>query len=178
MKAIRLSQAIRSSGISDWIKLEVIPDQRYLMPDPVETFKAAQYLIKDGFKVFPYMHADPVLSKKLEDVGCSAVMPLASPIGSNQGLKMKYMIQLIIAQSDVPVIIDAGISCPSDVVKLMEMGADAVMVNTAIATAKDPLRMATAFKSAAYTGRLAFLSGLPSPTVASPSSPLTKFLNV
>ncbi|MEK9657067.1 MAG: thiazole synthase [bacterium] len=175
-EALRLAHAIRASGISNWIKLEVIPDPRYLMPDPVETFIAAERLIKEGFIVFPYIHADPVLAKKLEDVGCATVMPLASPIGSNQGLKMAYMIQLIIDQSNVPVIIDAGIGCPSDAVKVMEMGADAVMINTAIATAQNPVGMAESFKWAVHSGRQAFLSGLPSSGTAAASSPLTDFL--
>lgn len=176
-EAIRLAQAIRSAGISDWIKLEVIPDAQYLMPDPVETFKAAKLLIKDGFKILPYIHADPVLAKKCEDIGCSAVMPLASPIGSNQGLKMLYMIRLIIAQSSVPVIIDAGISSPSDACKLMEIGCDAVMVNTAIATSANPVVMATSFHQAIQAGRQAFLAGLgPVSNSAEASSPLTAFL--
>eukprot|EP01047_Picozoa_sp_COSAG01_P009638 COSAG01_NODE_398_length_17547_cov_206.793501_12_plen_259_part_00 len=177
-EACRLAGAIRAAGISNWIKLEVIPDPRYLMPDPVETLIAAERLIKDGFTVFPYMHADPVLAKKLEDIGCATVMPLASPIGSNQGLKMAYMIQLIIEQSNVPVIVDAGIGCPSEAAKVMEMGADAVMVNTAIATAQDPVQMAMAFKLAIEAGRLAYLAGLAGEqSLANASSPLTDFLD-
>lgn len=176
-EAIRLAAAARASGITNWIKLEVIPDPTYLMPDPVETFKAAKELINQGFIVLPYIHADPVLAKKLEEIGCSAVMPLAAPIGSKDGLKMAYMISIIIKQSTVPVIIDAGIASPSDACKVMEMGADAVMLNTAIASAQDPILMSKAFKKAIEAGRQAFLSGLSQASSPTPSSPLLNFIS-
>jgi len=177
-EAVRLAHAIRSAGISNWIKLEVIPDAKYLLPDAVETYLAAQLLIKEGFTVLPYIHADPVLAKKCEEIGCAAVMPLASPIGSNQGLKMAYMIKIIIEQSNVPVIVDAGISSPSDACKLMEIGTDAVMVNTAIATSANPVVMAKAFDYAIQAGRQAYLAGLgPISNLATASSPLTSFLS-
>ena len=148
------------------------------MPDPVETLIAAEALIKDGFEVLPYIHADPILAKKLEDLGCAAVMPLGSPIGSNQGLQSKHFIQMIIDQSNIPVIVDAGIGAPSDACMAMEMGAAAVMVNTAIATAQDPIKMSIAFKNATEAGRMAYLSGLAEKSQhAEASSPLTGFLH-
>lgn len=162
---------------SQWIKLEIHPDQRYLLPDPIETLKAAEALVKKGYYVLPYCGADPVLCKRLEEVGCAAVMPLGAPIGSNQGLQTKPFIEIIVEQSRVPVIVDAGIGKPSEAMAAMEMGVDAVLVNTAIATAKDPLAMAAAFAQAVNTGRRAFEAGLGAKVSgASATSPLTAFL--
>lgn len=158
-EAILLARLAREAGLGSWLKLEVIPDPRYLMPDPVETFKAAEQLIQEGFIVLPYIHADPVLAKKLADVGCATVMPLAAPIGSAQGLKTKEMIQIIIEQATVPVVVDAGLGTPSHACEAMEMGADAVLVNTAIATAGDPVAMAEAFRLGVEAGRKGFLAG-------------------
>ncbi|MAH81013.1 MAG: thiazole synthase [Rickettsiales bacterium] len=177
-EAIRCAQIARTAAQTDFVKLEVTPEQNHLMPDPIETLKAATELVKDGFKVLPYIHADPILAKKCEDVGCSAVMPLGSPIGSNQGLQSKHFIEIIIEQSSIPVIVDAGIGTPSDACIAMEMGADAVMVNTAIATASNPIEMAKAFYQATSAGRKAYLSGLAEKSYqAEASSPLTGFLN-
>jgi thiazole synthase len=145
---------------TSWVKLEIHPDPRYLLPDPVETLKAAEILVKEDFTVLPYIHADPVLCKRLEDVGTAAVMPLAAPIGSNKGLEMREMLQIIIAESRVPVVIDAGIGAPSHAAEAMEMGADAVLVNTAIAVAGDPVAMGEAFCKAVEAGRSAYESGL------------------
>jgi len=176
-EAIRLARLARAATGINWLKLEVTPDPYYLLPDPVETLKAAEVLVKDGFVVLPYINADPVLSKRLEDVGTATVMPLASPIGSNQGLKTRASLEIIIEQATVPVVVDAGLGLPSHAAEAMEIGADAVLVNTAIATAADPVAMAKAFKLAVEAGRTAFLSG---PAVAerraSASSPLTGFL--
>ncbi len=177
-EAIRCAQIARSSANTNFVKLEVTPEQNHLMPDPIETLKAAEILIKEGFDVLPYIHADPILAKKLEDIGCCAVMPLGSPIGSNQGLQSKHFIKMIIKESSIPVIIDAGIGTPSDACIAMELGADAVMVNTAIATAENPIQMAIAFKQATIAGRQAYLAGLaPKSTTAHASSPLTGFLH-
>lgn len=163
---------------TNWIKLEIHPDPKYLLPDPIETLKAAEKLVKQGFIVLPYCHADPVLCKRLEEVGCAAVMPLAAPIGSNKGIVTKEFIQIIVDQARVPVIVDAGIGAPSDAAKAMEMGVDAVIVNTAIAAARDPVAMAKAFKLAVSAGRLAYTAGLASTAnQAMPSSPLTSFLD-
>ena len=176
-EAIRLAKLAQAATGINWLKLEVTPDPYYLLPDPVETLKAAEILVKDGFVVLPYINADPVLAKKLEDVGTATVMPLASPIGSNQGLKTRASLEIIIEQANVPVVVDAGLGLPSHAADAMEMGADAVLVNTAIATAAEPARMAAAFKLAVEAGRIAFESG-PRTTVkkASASSPLTGFL--
>lgn len=163
---------------SQWIKLEIHPDQRYLLPDPIETLKAAEVLVKKGFHVLPYCGADPVLCKRLEEVGCAAVMPLGAPIGSNQGLQTKPFLHIIVEQATVPVIVDAGIGKPSDAMAAMEMGVDAVLVNTAIATARNPVAMASAFASAVETGRQAFEAGLGAThSIAQASSPLTAFLD-
>lgn len=171
-EAIRLARLARASGWSHWIKLEVTPDPRYLLPDGEETLHAAKMLIKEGFVVLPYMPADPILAKKLEEIGCAAVMPLGSPIGSNQGLKTLDSIQIIIEQSQIPVVVDAGIGKPSDAALAMECGADAVLVNTAIATATDPVLMADAFRQAVIAGRTGYLAGLsPSSVFAQASSP-------
>ncbi len=176
--AIFAAQLIREALHTSWIKLEIHPDQHHLLPDPVETLKAAGKLVEMGFKVLPYVHADPVLCRHLEDVGCVAVMPLGAPIGSNLGLRTRDFIEFIIQQSTVPVIVDAGIGCPSDAALAMEIGADAVMVNTAIATAKDPVLMARAFRMAVESGRLAFQAGLGAQNIQNiePTSPLTTFL--
>ena len=162
---------------SPWVKLEIHPDQRYLLPDPIETLLAAEALVKKGFHVLPYCGADPVLCKRLEEVGCAAVMPLGAPIGSNQGLQTKPFLQIIVEQASIPVIVDAGIGKPSEAMAAMELGVDAVLVNTAIATAKDPVAMAAAFASAVETGRNAFEAGLgATSSFAQASSPLTAFL--
>lgn len=160
-EAVRLARLSRASGISDWIKLEVTPDPKFLLPDGQETLKAAEILVKEGFKVMPYINADPILAKKLEDIGTVSVMPLGSPIGSNRGLKTIELIKIIIEQSNIPVVVDAGIGKPSDAALAMEIGADAVLINTAIATADDPVVMAEAFSKAVEAGRMAYVSGIP-----------------
>ena len=173
-EAVRLARLSRAAGCGSWIKLEVTPEPRYLLPDPIETLKAAELLVKDGFIVLPYMNADPVLAKRLEEAGCSAVMPLGSPIGSNRGIRTIDSIKIIIEQSNIPVVVDAGIGAPSDASLAMEMGADAVLVNTAIAVSKNPPQMAKAFSIAVSAGRLAYLAGVPTKTTtANASSPLT-----
>jgi thiazole synthase len=176
-EAVRLSRLARAATGIEWVKLEVTPDPYYLLPDPVETLKAAEILIKEGFIVLPYINADPILAKKLEDIGTATVMPLASPIGSNQGLKTRCSIEIIIEQSNVPVVVDAGLGLPSHACEAMEIGADAVLVNTAIATASAPVAMAEAFKLAVEAGRTAYLCGAGRVKKrASASSPLTGFL--
>ena len=176
-EAVRLSKLARAATGINWVKLEVTPDPCYLLPDPVETFKAAEILVKDGFVVLPYINADPILAKRLEDVGTATVMPLASPIGSNQGLKTRAALEIIIEQANVPVVVDAGLGLPSHAADAMEIGADAVLVNTAIATAAEPAKMAEAFKMAVKAGRAAYLSGPAAVSrKASASSPLTGFL--
>jgi len=176
-EAVRLAWLARSAGLPPWIKVEVIPDPRYLMPDPVETLRACETLVRDGFVVLPYIHADPVLAKRLEEIGTAAVMPLAAPIGSGRGLKMQAAIEIIIEQAGVPVVVDAGLGVPSHAAAAMELGADAVLVNTAIAAAAQPARMAAAFKSGVEAGRGAFLAGRsPQLRTAAASSPLTGFL--
>lgn len=177
-EAILASQLAREALQTNWIKLEIHPDPRYLLPDPIETLQACEALAKDGFIVLPYIHADPVLCKRLEDVGTSAVMPLGSPIGSNNGLKTLDFLRIIVEQSNVPVIVDAGIGSPSDAALAMEIGADAVLVNTAIASSKNPELIADAFAMATIAGRKAFEAGLaPRHNKAVASSPLTKFLD-
>jgi len=176
-EAVRLSKLARAATGINWVKLEVTPDPYYLLPDPVETLKAAELLIKDGFVVLPYINADPILAKKLEDAGAATVMPLASPIGSNQGLKTRAALEIIIEQANIPVVVDAGLGLPSHAADCLEMGADAVLVNTAIATADDPVQMAKAFKLAVEAGRLAYNCGPAAASKkASASSPLTGFL--
>ena len=171
------AQLAREALETNWVKLEIHPDPRYLLPDPIETLKATEELAKLGFVVLPYIHADPVLCKRLEDVGTAAVMPLGAPIGSNKGLRTLDFLEIIIEQSKVPVVVDAGIGAPSDAAKAMEIGADAVLVNTAIAVAKHPILMAEAFREAVIAGRKAFESGLGSVRIhAEASSPLTSFL--
>lgn len=176
-EAVRLARLARSGGYPTWIKLEITPEPRYLLPDGVETLKAAEILCREGFTVLPYVNADPVLCKRLEEVGCATVMPLGSWIGSNQGLRTKAALEIIIEQSLVPVVVDAGIGAPSQAAEAMEMGADAVLVNTAIGTAGDPAAMADAFRLAVDAGRQAFRSGLAGVgRTAEASSPLTGFL--
>ncbi|HEV3401710.1 MAG TPA: thiazole synthase [Acidimicrobiales bacterium] len=177
-EAVRLARLARAAGLPTWIKLEVTPDPRYLLPDPVETLKAAEVLCADGFTVLPYVNADPVLCKRLEEVGCATVMPLGSWIGSNQGLRTRAALEIIVEQSLVPVVVDAGIGAPSQAAEAMELGADAVLVNTAIGTAGDPAAMAAAFRLAVEAGRGGFRAGLPARArVAEASSPLTGFLS-
>jgi thiazole synthase len=159
-EAVRVARLARAGGLPDWIKLEVIPDPRYLLPDPVETLRAAERLVADGFTVLPYVMPDPVLQVKLEEAGCAAVMPLAAPIGSGRGLKLRYAIQIMIEQRSVPVVVDAGLGAPSHAAEAMELGADAVLVNTAIARARDPVEMARAFRLGVEAGRGAHLAGL------------------
>jgi thiazole synthase len=176
-EAVRLSRLARAASGINWIKLEVTPDPCYLLPDGEETLKAAAVLVREGFVVLPYINADPILAKKLQDAGCAAVMPLASPIGSNLGMKTKASIEIIIEQAMMPVVVDAGLGAPSHAAEAMEMGADAVLVNTAIATADNPAEMAKAFKLAVEAGRIAYETGLaPQSKVAVASSPLTGFL--
>jgi len=177
-EAVRLARLAAAAGLPKWIKLEIHPDPRYLLPDPVETLKAAEMLVKEGFTVLPYINADPVLAKRLQDAGAATVMPLGSPIGSNRGIQTRDQIRIIIEQAIVPVVVDAGLGAPSHAAEAMEMGADAVLVNTAIAVASDPNRMATAFKLAVEAGRSAFECGLAPPQeTASATSPLTAFLD-
>ncbi|MEM7366976.1 MAG: thiazole synthase [Bacteroidota bacterium] len=177
-EAVFAAQLAREALGTNWLKLEIHPDPKYLMPDPIETLKAAEELVKLGFVVLPYVHADPVLCKRLEEVGTAAVMPLGSPIGSNKGLKSIDFLEIIIEQANVPVVIDAGIGSPSDAAKAMEIGADAVLVNTAIAVAGDPVAMAKAFKIGVEAGRMAYEARLAQPKVhAEASSPLTSFLD-
>lgn len=177
-EAVRLARLARAAGLPTWIKLEVTPEPRHLLPDPVETLKAAEVLVAEGFTVLPYLNADPVLAKRLEEVGCATVMPLGSWIGSNQGLRTRGALEMIVEQSLVPVVVDAGIGAPSHAAEAMEIGADAVLVNTAIATAGDPARMAAAFAAAVEAGRAGFQAGLPAAAAAArASSPLTGFLS-
>ncbi len=177
-EACRLARLGREATGSAWLKLEIHPDPRYLLPDPIETLKAAEVLVKEGFTVLPYINADPVLAKRLEDAGCATVMPLGSPIGSARGIETRANIEIIIEQATVPVVVDAGIGAPSHAAEAMEMGADAVLVNTAIAVAADPERMARAFKAAVESGREAYEIGLaPRRRQADATSPLTGFLD-
>ncbi len=177
-EAVLAAKLARDCFETDFIKLEIHPDPKYLLPDPVETLKATERLAKDGFIVLPYIQADPVLCKRLEEVGTAAVMPLGAPIGTNKGLRTRDLLEIIIAESRVPVVIDAGLGVPSHAAEAMEMGADAVLVNTAIAVADDPVEMAIAFKLAVEAGRRARLAG-PGRTssMAQASSPLTAFLD-
>ncbi len=176
-EAVRLARLAAASGLPKWVKLEIHPDPRYLLPDPIETLAATEILVKEGFKVLPYINADPVLAKRLQDAGAATVMPLGSPIGSNRGIETRAQIEIIIHQATVPVVVDAGLGAPSHAAEALEMGADAVLVNTAIAIAGDPVRMARAFKAAVEAGRAAFEIGIPeTEEFASPTSPLTTFL--
>jgi len=177
-EAVRLARLAAAAGLPKWVKLEIHPDPRYLLPDPVETLKAAEILVKEGFTVLPYINADPVLAKRLQDAGTATVMPLGSPIGSNRGLQTRDQLRIIIEQATVPVVIDAGLGAPSHAAEAMEMGADAVLVNTAIAVASDANRMAVAFKMAVEAGRAAYEVGIGmAQDAASPTSPLTAFLD-
>jgi thiazole synthase len=172
-EAVRMAKLARAGGLPDWIKLEVIPDPRYLLPDPVETLKAAEALVADGFTVLPYMLPDPVLAKKLEEAGCATVMPLAAPIGTGRGLKLRDSIRIMIEQAEVPVVVDAGLGAPSHAAEAMELGADAVLVNSAIARAGDTVAMARAFRLAVQAGRAARLAGImDEQETAVPSSPV------
>src|SRR3954468_10553516 len=177
-EAVRLARLAVAAGLPRWIKLEIHPDPRYLLPDPVETLKAAETLVGEGFTVLPYINADPVLARRLQDAGTATVMPLGSPIGSNRGLQTRDQLRIIIEQATVPVVVDAGIGAPSHAAEAMELGADAVLVNTAIAVSNDPNRMAIAFKMAVEAGRAAFESGLAAEqAIATATSPLTAFLD-
>lgn len=177
-EAVFAAQLSREAFGTNFLKLEIHPDPRYLLPDPIETLKATEQLAKMGFVVLPYIQADPVLCKRLEDAGAATVMPLGAPIGSNKGLRTRDLLQIIIEQSRVPVIVDAGIGAPSHAAEAMELGADAVLVNTAIAVAGDPVAMAEAFRLAVEAGHMAFEAGLGTVRrIASASSPLTAFLD-
>ncbi len=176
-EAVRLARLARAAGMEPWIKLELTPEPRYLLPDPAETLRAAEILVKDGFVVLPYIQADPMLAKRLEEMGTATVMPLGAPIGSNRGLRTRDMIRIIIEQSSVPVVVDAGLGAPSHAAESMELGADAVLVNTALADARDAGAMAKAFAMAVEAGRMAWRAGLgPERGEAEASSPLTGFL--
>ena len=178
-EAVFAAELAREALGTNWLKLEIHPDPKYLMPDPIETLKAAEELVKKGFIVMPYIHADPVLCKRLEEVGTAAVMPLGSPIGSNKGIKTLDFLEIIIEQSNVPVVVDAGIGAPSHAAYAMELGADAVLVNTAIAVSGNPVEMGIAFKQAVEAGRRAFEAKLGKvSTQAEASSPLTAFLDL
>lgn len=177
-EAVLAAKLARDCFGTNFLKLEIHPDPKYLLPDPIETLKATEILAKVGFHVLPYIQADPVLCKRLEEVGTAAVMPLGAPIGTNKGLKTRDLLEIIIAESRVPVVIDAGLGAPSHAAEAMEMGADAVLVNTAIAVAGNPVEMAQAFKMAVEAGRKGYLAGLGSQSFhAVASSPLTSFLN-
>jgi thiazole synthase len=176
--AVRIARLATSAGLPTWVKLEIHPDPHYLLPDPVETLAAAEILVKEGFTVLPYINADPVLAKRLQDVGTATVMPLGSPIGSNRGIETRAQIEIIIEQATVPVVVDAGLGAPSQAAEAMEMGADAVLVNTAIAIAADPNRMARAFKMAVEAGREAHEIGLGEKRwSASATSPVSEFFS-
>lgn len=177
-EAVLAAQLARECFGTNFIKLEIHPDPKYLLPDPVETLKATEELVKMGFVVLPYIQADPVLCKRLEEVGAATVMPLGAPIGTNKGIRTRDLLEIIIEQSNVPVVVDAGIGAPSHAAEAMEIGADAVLVNTAIAVAGDPVRMAEAFRMAVIAGREAYEAGLGTQSRhAEASSPLTSFLD-
>lgn len=177
-EALLAARLARECFHTDFIKLEIHPDPKYLLPDPIETLKATEQLVREGFIVLPYTQADPVLCKRLEEVGAAAVMPLGAPIGTNKGLKTRDLVEIIIAEARVPVVVDAGLGAPSHAAEAMELGADAVLVNTAIAVAGDPVQMAIAFREATVAGRRAFLAGLGSVSHrAEASSPMTDFLD-
>jgi thiazole synthase len=177
-EAVFVARMAREALSTNWLKLEIHPDPKYLMPDPVETLEATRELVAEGFVVLPYCHADPVLCKKLEEAGAAAVMPLGSPIGSNKGLESREFLKIIIEQAGVPVVVDAGIGSPSQAAEAMEMGADAVLVNTALAVSQDPVAMGEAFSLGVRAGRQAYLAGLGEVSgVARATSPLTAFLD-
>jgi len=176
-EAVRLARLAEAAGLPKWVKLEIHPDPTYLLPDPIETLKAAEILVREGFTVLPYINADPVLAKRLQEVGTAAVMPLGAPIGSNKGVVTRDQIRIIIDQAIVPVVVDAGLGAPSHAAEAMELGADAVLINTAMAIPSDPVRMGEAFKLAVEAGRAAYEIGLPeADDHASATSPLTGFL--
>ena len=176
-EAVRLARLAAAAGLPKWVKLEIHPDPAWLLPDPIETLKAAEILVREGFTVLPYINADPVLAKRLQEAGTATVMPLGAPIGTNKGLTTRDQIRIIIDQATVPVVVDAGIGAPSHAAEAMELGADAVLVNTAVAIASDPTRMARAFDLAVRAGREAFELGLPEVSDhAVATSPLTGFL--
>lgn len=176
-EAVRIAHLARAGGANNWIKIEVINDNKYLLPDNIETLKAAELLVKEGFVVFPYMSPDLSMAKRLRDAGAAAIMPLGSPIGTNRGVKTRELVRIMVEEVDRPIIVDAGLGSPSDACECMELGCAAVLVNTAIAIAEDPVNMACAFGEAVRAGRLAYLAGLPSQRkYASASSPLTGFL--
>lgn len=177
-EAVRLARLASAAGLPKWIKLEIHPDPHYLLPDPVETLAAAEQLIDEGFTVLPYINADPVIAKRLQEAGCATVMPLGAPIGSNRGVQTRDQIRIILDQAIVPVVVDAGLGAPSHAAEAMELGADAVLVNTAIAVNDNPCRMAQAFAQAVEAGRTAFEIGIgESSETARATSPLTAFLN-
>jgi len=177
-EAVRLARLAETAGLPKWIKLEIHPDPNYLLPDPIETLAAAEQLVQEGFTVLPYINADPVLAKRLEEVGTATVMPLGSLIGSNRGLSTRDQLQIIVDQAKIPVVVDAGIGAPSHAAEAMELGADAVLVNTAIAVAGDPIKMASSFRQAVEAGRTAHEAGLPLQSDrAGATSPLTGFLS-
>ena len=177
-EAVRLARLAVAAGLPKWIKLEIHPDPRYLLPDPIETLRATEILVKEGFTILPYIQADPVLAKRLEEAGAATVMPLGAPIGSNRGVETRAMIEIIIEQATVPVIVDAGLGAPSHAAEALEMGADAVLINTAIAVAEDPVGMAKAFRMGVEAGRRGYESGLgPTSRMAAATSPLTGFLD-
>jgi thiazole synthase len=178
-EAVRLARLAAAAGLPKWVKLEIHPDPRYLLPDPIETLKATEILVKEGFTVLPYINADPVLAKRLEEAGAATVMPLGAPIGSNRGLETRAQLEIIIEQATVPVIVDAGLGAPSHAAAALELGASAVLVNTAIAIANKPALMAKAFAAAVEAGRTAYETGLPGvQQTASATSPLTGFLDL
>ncbi len=176
-EAVRIARLARAAGCGNWVKIEVVRDNKYLLPDSLETVKATEILAKEGFVVLPYMSPDLSMARRLVDAGAAAIMPLGSPIGSNRGLKTKELVEILISEIKIPVIVDAGLGTPSSACECMEMGCAAVLVNTAIAIAEDPVAIAEAFALAVKAGRLGFLAGLPgNAQEASPSSPLTGFL--
>jgi len=177
-EAVRLARLAVAAGLPKWVKLEIHPDPRYLLPDPIETLKATEILVKEGFTILPYINADPVLAKRLEEAGAATVMPLGAPIGSNRGIETRAQIEIIIEQSRVPVIVDAGLGAPSHAAEALEMGADAVLINTAIAVAEDPAAMAKAFRMGVEAGRMGYEAGLgPTCRTALATSPLTSLLD-
>ncbi len=176
-EAVRLARLAAAAGLPKWVKLEIHPDPHYLLPDPIETLRATEVLVGEGFTVLPYINADPVLAKRLQEAGAATVMPLGSPIGSNRGIETRGQIRIIIDQATVPVVVDAGLGAPSHVAEAFELGADAVLINTAIAAATDPVRMAKAFRMTVVAAVEAVAAGLPMRgEVASPTSPLSTFL--
>lgn len=177
-EAVKIARIARASGCGNWVKIEVISDNKYLLPDGYETIKATEILANEGFIVLPYINGDFYVARSLVDAGASAIMPLGSPIGSNRGIKCKEMIRILIDRIDIPIIVDAGIGKPSDAALVMEMGADACLINTAIASSPDPVLMAEAFKLSIESGRKAYLAGIGEKiSNAIASSPLTGFLH-